>query len=89
MIAVRGIDIKQNFKEICDRVFGGEVMIVSRPKNENIVLISEKKYAELEKAQKNAEYIAMIDESLAQAKRGEIVTKSMSELISMEDDYIM
>ena len=42
MVVVKGIDIKQNFKSICDRVFNGETMIISRPRNENIVLIKKK-----------------------------------------------
>ena len=57
MVVVKGIDIKQNFKSICDRVFNGETMIISRPRNENIVLISESEYDTLQKARTNAEYI--------------------------------
>ncbi len=57
MVVVKGIDIKQNFKSICDRVFNGETMIISRPRNENIVLISESEYDALQKARTNAEYI--------------------------------
>ena len=57
MVVVKGIDIKQNFKSICDRVFNGETMIISRPRNENIVLISESEYDALQKSRTNAEYI--------------------------------
>ena len=70
MVAIKGADIKYNFKAICDRVFGGETIIVSRPKNENIVLLSEKKYEELERAQRNAEYLAKIDRGIEQMKSG-------------------
>ena len=28
----------------CDKVFNGEILIVSRPKNENIVMMSEAEY---------------------------------------------
>lgn len=72
MVAVKGADIKYNFKAICDRVFRGEVIIVSRPKNENIVMISEKRYEELERAQRNAEYLAKIDRGLEQKKAGKL-----------------
>ena len=72
MVAIRGRDIKYNFKAICDRVFGGETIIVSRPKNENIVLVSEKKYEEMERAQRNAEYLAKIDRGIDQMKAGNL-----------------
>lgn len=70
MLAVKGRDIKQNFKEMCDMVFGGETLIISRPRNENVVLISERKYEELEKARRNAEYLAKIDRGFEQIRAG-------------------
>ena len=72
MVAIKGADIKYNFKAICDRVFGGETIIVSRPKNENIVLVSEKKYEELERAQRNADYLTKIDRGLEQIKSNDL-----------------
>ncbi len=84
MVAVKAKDIKYNFREICARIIGGEALIVSRPNNENIVMISEKEYAELEKMRKNNEYITMLNKSFDEAKRGEVITKSMAELRAME-----
>ena len=57
MVAVKGTTLKNDFKNICDRVFNGEVYIISRPKNENVVMISEKEYAELERMRRNAAYL--------------------------------
>ena len=70
MIAVKGTDVKNNFKSVCDRVFLGETVIISRPKNENVVMISEREYAEFEKAKRNYEYLAKIDRALAQRRDG-------------------
>lgn len=42
MLAVKTMDLRENFKSLCDKVFGGETLIISRPKNENVVMISEK-----------------------------------------------
>ena len=39
MIAVRSMDVQDNFKNFCDKVFQGETLIVYRPKNENIVML--------------------------------------------------
>ncbi len=82
MVAVKGADIKYNFKAICDRVFGGETIIVSRPKNENVVLISEKRYEELERMQRNAEYLAKLDRGIEQIQSG---TLQYHELIEVDE----
>ena len=80
MLAVKSMDVRDNFKSLCDKVFNGETLIISRPKNENIVMLSEAKYNEMMKAQRNAEYLAMLDKSMAEAEAGGFVTKSIEEL---------
>ena len=70
MVAVKGTDLKNNFKTLCDQVFLGEVVIISRPKNENVVLISEKEYVEFEKARRNKEYLEKIDRAIEQRNLG-------------------
>ena len=84
MLAVKSMDVRDNFKSLCDKVFGGETLIISRPKNENIVMISEAEYSEMLKAKRNADYLAMIDKSMAEAEAGGFVTKSISELEALE-----
>ena len=70
MVAVKGTTVKNDFKNICDRIFKGEVFIISRPKDENVVMVSEKEYTELERIKKNAEYLAKIDRAIAQKDAG-------------------
>ena len=70
MLAVKSMDVRENFKALCDKVFRGETLIVSRPKNENIVMMSESEYNEIMKAKRNAEYLAMLDKSMAEAEAG-------------------
>ena len=48
-------------------------------------MISEKNYNELLKAQKNAEYLAMLDKSSAEAKAGGFIVKSLEELEKYEE----
>ena len=57
---------------------------ISRPKNENIVMLSEAEYNEMMKAKRNAEYLAMLDKSMAEAEAGGFVTKSIEELEAYE-----
>ena len=60
MLAVKSMDLRDNFKALCDKVFDGETLIISRPKNENVVLLSEREYNEMLKAKRNADYLSMI-----------------------------
>lgn len=70
MVAVKSTTVKNDFKNICDRVFNGEIFIISRPKDENVVMVSEREFAELERIKKNAEYMAKIDRALSQKTAG-------------------
>ena len=84
MLAVKSMDVRENFKMFCDRVFKGETLIVSRPKNENVVMLSENEYNEMLKARKNAEYLTMLDRSIAEAEAGGFVSKTIAELEANE-----
>ena len=57
MLAVKSMDVRDNFKSLCERVFNGETVVVSRPKNENVVILSEAEYNNLIKEKRNAEYL--------------------------------
>ena len=43
-------------------------------------MLSEKEYNEMLKAKRNADYLAMLDKSIAEAKSGGFITKSIDEL---------
>lgn len=86
MLAVKGMDVRNNFKEWCNKAVGGETIIVSRPKNENVVIVSEQEYNELQKAKRNAEYLAKLDRSFEQLERGDVIVKSMDELEAMANE---
>jgi antitoxin YefM len=83
MIALKTVDIRNNFKRISDLVKIGEKVLISRPHNENIVVLSEKEYNELEKSRRNAEYLEKIDAAIERVSQGRVVRKSMEELEDM------
>lgn len=83
MIALKTIDIKNDFKRISNLILGGEKVLISRPRNENLIILTEKEYNELEKIRRNNEYLLKIDKSLQQVSEGKIVTKTMEELEAM------
>ena len=85
MLVVKSVDVRNNFKGFCDKVYSGETLIVSRPKNENIVMLSEAEYNHMLKALKNAEYLESLQRSIEQVEAGRTVTKTMDELLAMEN----
>lgn len=54
--------------------------MISITKNENVVMLSESEYNEMMKAKRNADYLAMIDKSMAEAESGGFITKTIAEL---------
>ena len=47
-------------------------------------MISEKEYNEIMKAKRNAEYLAMLDKSMAEAEAGGFIVKALDELREYE-----
>lgn len=86
MLAVKSMDVRDNFKDWCNQVINGETLIVSRPENENVVIMSEREYNEMQKAKRNAEYLAMLDRGFADMEQGKGITKTMEELEAMAED---
>ena len=82
MLAVKSMDVRGHFKEWCDKVFSGETLIISRPKNENIVMISETEYNEMMRIK----YLARIDKSLEELNAGKTMSFSLEELTEMESE---
>ena len=86
MIAVKQVDIKANMKKYFDMVFQGEQIIVPRKRNENVIVISEQEYNELQQIKRNVEYMKMINKSMKEAKDGNFIAKSIEELEEMTDE---
>ena len=84
MLAVKSMDVRDNFKNFCEKVINGETLIISRPKNENVVMISEAEYNKMMKAKRNADFLAMLDKSMAEAESGGFIPKTISELETFE-----
>ena len=84
MLAVKSVNVRDNFKEWCDKINMGETIVISRPRNENIYMINETEYNALQKAKRNMEYLAMLDKSDEELKAGKVVIKTMEELEAME-----
>ena len=80
MIAIKTMDFRNDFKRVSDLINSGEKVLISRPRNENLVVLSEREYNELEKSRRNTQYYAKIDEALLHVAEGRVVVKTMEEL---------
>lgn len=83
MIAIKATQLRDNFKNICDKVVEGETVIVARPNNKNVVVMSEDEYNVMQKALRNAAYLEKIDRSIQQYAEGKTAAKTMKELEEM------
>jgi antitoxin YefM len=83
MRVIKALELRDNFKNICNMVAAGETVIVSRPRSKNVVLVSENDYNEMAKARQNAEYLEKLDRSIRQLEEGKVVVKTLDELEAM------
>ena len=73
MLAANYSTVRTRFKEYLDHVTEkNETVIITRKDARNAVIISMEAYNAMAKAKRNAEYLAMIDEAIAQAKAGKV-----------------
>ncbi|MDL2319431.1 type II toxin-antitoxin system Phd/YefM family antitoxin [Eubacteriales bacterium OttesenSCG-928-A19] len=85
-MTVKTNDILTKFKEFADKaVKDKEVITISRPKNENVVMISESEFQEYARARRNAEYMRMLEQSNEEYREGRVIVKTMEELRAMEE----
>ena len=85
MIAIKASQIRNDFKNFYDRVVNGETIIVSRPNNENIVLISEDEYNAMQKAVKNAAYMNKVEQGFQDIADGKGKSFTLKELDAMAE----
>ena len=70
MTVAKQNDLRANLKKYFELVWTGEQIIIPRRENKNVVILSEAEYKELERAKKNAEYLAKIDRAISQKEAG-------------------
>ena len=80
MITVKSKDLIDDFNVYCEKVYKGEVLIVSRPKNENIIMMSESEYNKIMKEIRNVQYLEMLDKSIMEANEGDFVVETIDEV---------
>ena len=85
MVSVKAIDLRNGFKKVSDLVISGERVLISHPHNQNLVVLSEKEYNELDKVRRNAEFLGKVEKSRQDLEEERTYTFTIDELFSMED----
>lgn len=84
MVVVNYSTVRNNLKDYCDKATDQqETVIVTRKDEKNVVILSLERFNQLEKMARNAEYLTMVDRSLAQLQAGK---GQLHDLIEEEDD---
>ncbi len=84
MLAVNYSTIRNNLKDYCDKATDEcETVIVTRKNEKNVVIMSLEQYNRIMKAMRNSEYLAKIDQGIAQLESGK---GQIHDLIEVEDD---
>ncbi len=84
MLAVNYSTIRNHLKDYCDKATDDrETVIVTRKDEKNVVIISLERYNQLEKAARNAEYLAMLDRGITQLEAGR---GQVHDLIEADDE---
>ena len=82
MIAINFSTARGRLKDFC------ETVIVTRKAERNVVIISEDRFNELEKAERNAAYLGKLERGLEQVRAGLGIVKTMEELEAMAEDGV-
>ena len=83
MLAVDYSTIRNNLKSYCDEATDNdETVLVTRDDEKSVVILSLDKYNQIIKIAQNAEYLAMIDNGIAQLSAGK---GQQHELIEVEE----
>ena len=89
MIAINFSTARGRLKDFCDRVTErGETVIVTRKAERNVGMISEDRFNELGKGERNAAYVGKLERGLEQVRAGLGIVKTMEELEAMAEDGV-
>ena len=83
MTTIKTATFLNDFKRICSLITRGERVLITRPHNENLVVLSEKEHNELEEAPRGAEILAKPDKPPSELANGRIASFSENDLDTM------
>ncbi|MBR2766021.1 MAG: type II toxin-antitoxin system Phd/YefM family antitoxin [Blautia sp.] len=87
MVIAKTKEVRDNFKTYCDRAAEGQIYIIPRPQNRNVIMMSESAFNELyemAEKQRKADYLNMLHKSVQEAEAGGFVITSIDDLEKYE-----
>ncbi len=80
MVAANYTTVRNNLKDYCDKASDeGEIVLVTRKAEKNVVIMSLDRLNQIEKELRNARYLAKIERGFAQIEAGQGVTHELIE----------
>ncbi len=80
MVAANYTAVRNNLKDYCDKASDeGEIVLVTRKAEKNVVIMSLDRLNQIEKELRNARYLAKIERGFAQIEAGQGVTHELIE----------
>jgi len=80
MLAVETADLTNDFGRIAGLIFNGEKIIIPDSRNENLIILTEKEYNELDRLRQNEKYSSMLEKSRQELANGKTVTMTIEQL---------
>lgn len=80
MIALRTNDLRENIPTYFKKAFLGEKIIVTRPRRENIAIISEERLRHLEELEQKALYLDKLERRLKNVEEGKFSERELIEV---------
>ena len=87
MKTIKTADLANDINEVCDWLEQNkqEWVIISSPRNKNMVIMTEEEANSLAKIGRNADYLAKLDKGTEAIKNNDLIHVSFEELKAMED----
>lgn len=80
MVAANYTAVRNNLKDYCDKASDeGEIVLVTRKAEKNVVIMSLDRLNQIEKELRNARYLAKIERGFAQIEAGQGLTHELIE----------
>lgn len=80
MIALRTADLKADISGYFKKAFDGEKIVITRPRKENVAIISEERLRHLEELEQKALYIAKLERRLKNIEEGKFEERELLEV---------
>ena len=81
MLAVNYSTLRNSLKKYCDKASSeGEIIVVTRKDEQNVIIMSLDQYNEMMKRINNERYIKMLEKSLKELEDNNVIVKKIDDL---------